>query len=560
MRIDVTSMFFNSKIEGQTATPAWGTSIGQNQSRECRIDDFKKEVVDMVIGMTYKSISDRSKLDVSKGSSSREIISAALFTDVYINEKKIENTQFVLILVREHTKHHEGRLIISYAPYISYNKISNQSCINKMQEALGCSEEGCWFVYDISIINQSELHFKAVVVNQSAPMIYKNSKSQNRSEEWRGLIPEDEHYQALYKKTSLAQNSTQQIIFYGAPGTGKSYGLKDLIGTKDGTKEGSIREDNNIRVTFHPDTDYASFVGCYKPMQQEDNEENIVYEYQQEAFINAYLQAWDNYENNAAENFYLVIEEINRGNCAQIFGDMFQLLDRDEKGFSSYKVSTDMALRRYLSKELQSEDFVGMPSDLRSGYWMQLPPNLCILATMNTSDQSLFPMDSAFKRRWEWKYVKIDTSKVANVLLDVNGIHYQWSQFLDKINEFIQKETGSTAKQIGPWFAKADMKAEPGADKPTMISYDNFRSKVLFFLFNDALRDYDNFGQLFRKEDDNSEYPFLFENLFSGDKDGTDRVELFLKNLGVDITNQDLEEGKESENEPSIDSEEGTND
>lgn len=121
MKVDVTSMFFNSKIEGQTATPAWGTSIGQNQSRECRIDDYKKDVVDMVIGMTYRSIPDRTRLDVSKGSSSRDTLMAALFTDVYINEEKLENSQYVLILVREHSKSHEGRLIISYAPYISYN-------------------------------------------------------------------------------------------------------------------------------------------------------------------------------------------------------------------------------------------------------------------------------------------------------------------------------------------------------------------------------------------------------------------------------------------------------
>lgn len=383
------------------------------------------------------------------------------------------------------------------------------------------------------------------------------------------VLKPDTIYYTETTQDKIKHNHTQNIkmglqkIYYGAPGTGKSFGVKQDVGTKDDTDEGEMREDNNIRITFHPDIDYASFVGCYKPAQDDKEKTLVVYKYQPEAFVNAYLKAWQNMSTDTKENFYLIIEEINRGNCAQIFGDMFQLLDRDENGYSSYKVSTDLDLRRFLYEEINEGDnkekYDKMPSDLKSGERMQLPPTLSIIATMNTSDQSLFPMDSAFKRRWEWKYVKIDTSKVANVLLDINGIHYEWAKFLDKINEFIQKETGSTAKQIGPWFAKADMKAEPGADKPTMISYDNFRSKVLFFLFNDALRDYDNFGQLFRKEDDNSEYPFLFENLFSGDKDGTDRVELFLKNLGVSIKNQDLDEGKESENKPSIDSEEGTN-
>ena len=191
MKIDITSMFFNSKIEGQTATPAWGTSIGQNKSKDCRIDDFKQEVIDMVIGMTYKSISDMESLDVSKGSSERDVITCSVFRDVYINAHKIEDSQYVLLLVREHSKSHDGRLLISYAPYIQYNGIANQECIDKMQNILGCTTEGCWFVYDISIKNQSDLHFCAVVVNPTAPMTYSGISSRQRSTMWKELIPED---------------------------------------------------------------------------------------------------------------------------------------------------------------------------------------------------------------------------------------------------------------------------------------------------------------------------------------------------------------------------------
>ena len=191
MKIDITSMFFNSKIEGQTATPAWGTSIGQNKSKDCRIDDFKQEVVDMVIGMTYKSISDVENLDVSRGSSERDIITCSVFKDVYINAHKIEDSQYVLLLVREHSKSHDGRLLISYAPYIQYNGIANQECIDKMQDILGCTPEGCWFVYDISIKKQSELHFSAVVVNPTTPMTYSGISSRQRSTMWKNLIPGD---------------------------------------------------------------------------------------------------------------------------------------------------------------------------------------------------------------------------------------------------------------------------------------------------------------------------------------------------------------------------------
>ena len=189
MKIDITSMFFNSSIEGQTATPAWGTSIGQSKTKECRIDDFKPEVVEMVIGMTYKSIADWGKLDVSKGSTDREIIKCSVFNDIFINGIRLKDNQFVLLLVREHSQSHDGRLIISYAPYIEYNGISNQSCIEKMQATLGCTSNGCWFVYDISIKEQSELHFSAVVVNSKRPMTYKNITSKQRSALWKELIP-----------------------------------------------------------------------------------------------------------------------------------------------------------------------------------------------------------------------------------------------------------------------------------------------------------------------------------------------------------------------------------
>ena len=250
MKTDITSMFFNSRIEGQTATPAWGTSIGQNKSRDCRIDDFKQDVVDMVIGMTYKSVADFDNLDVSKGSSDRDIITCSVFENVYINNKKIENAQYVLLLVREHSKSHDGRLLVSYAPYIKYNGIANQSCIDLMQQMLGCSSEGCWFVYDISIKNQSELHFSAVVVNATAPMIYSNNiRSKTRSEEWKGLIPADNDSDFVSKKDS---NELLQQIFYGAPGTGKSNTIKRVVDDQHKT---------NFRVTFHPDSDLFNICG-----------------------------------------------------------------------------------------------------------------------------------------------------------------------------------------------------------------------------------------------------------------------------------------------------------
>ena len=491
MKIDITSMFFNSKIEGQTATPAWGTSIGQNKSRDCRIDDFKQEVIDMVVGMTYKSVADLDNLDVSKGSSDRDIITCSVFENVYINNRKIEDTQYVLLLVREHSKSHDGRLLVSYAPYIKYNGIANQSCIDLMQQMLGCSSEGCWFVYDISIKNQSDLYFNAVVVNATAPMVYSNNiKSKIRSEEWKGLIPIDNDSNSVRQKDS---DSCLQQIFYGAPGTGKSNTIKRVVDEKHKT---------NFRVTFHPDSDYSTFVGCYKPTMKintiskngvETQEEQIVYRFVPQAFAKAYTAAWD-----MEDDVYLIIEEINRGNCAQIFGDLFQLLDR-KNGVSEYPVDADTDLADYIRKELKDSqrDF---PEGVKEGKKLMLPSNLYIWATMNTSDQSLFPIDSAFKRRWDWRYLKIKNEgkewKIDVKIKDVDGVEkpVDWWDFIRKVNEIIASMTSSADKQLGYFFCKADKKTPEKAELPNsendLISVDTFVSKVLFYLWNDVFKDY----------------------------------------------------------------------
>lgn len=223
----------------------------------------------------------------------------------------------------------------------------------------------------------------------------------------------------LLKTTGLQQ------IYYGAPGTGKSKTIKDL------TFGESV-----IRTTFHPDSDYASFVGTYKPITEEVvlrdcngkkvidddtkevvKEERIAYKFIPQAFLEAYVEAWKKL--GSSKKQYLIIEEINRGNCAQIFGDLFQLLDRNEYGFSDYPIVVDKDMQKYLEKEfagweITNKDEINqlygeanMVNLIMKGERLVLPSNLYIWATMNTSDQSLFPIDSAFKRRWNWKYVPI---------------------------------------------------------------------------------------------------------------------------------------------------------
>ena len=277
-----------------------------------------------------------------------------------------------------------------------------------------------------------------------------------------------EHIRGAEKSTSLQQ------IYYGAPGTGKSHEINRLT-------EG----EEVIRTTFHPDSDYSTFVGCYKPTMKPvadkykavaGKDEEITYEFIPQAFLQAYIAAW----NNQDENVFLVIEEINRGNCAQIFGDLFQLLDRDEDGFSEYPIKADRDLAKYLNgKDENGQDVLTNKDGIKDGK-LKLPKNLYIWATMNTSDQSLFPIDSAFKRRWDWVYMPIDTKK-ENWHIKVGGDLYSWTSFLEKVNNEILTDETAEDKHLGFYFCKAE-----GGE----ITQETFVGKVLFYLWNDVFKVY----------------------------------------------------------------------
>lgn len=303
-----------------------------------------------------------------------------------------------------------------------------------------------------------------------------------------------------YPKTSSPNAHSLQIIYYGAPGTGKSHEVAKTTKQVEAETKANHEEERVFRTTFHPDSDYSTFVGCYKPTMQSEPQtyvvegqekpvigmdgkqvmkEKIVYNFIPQAFTNAYVRAWQ-----TDKDVYLVIEEINRGNCAQIFGDLFQLLDRDKDGYSKYPIDTDSDLCNHICKALLASKRNDIPEEVKSGKKMQLPSNLYIWATMNTSDQSLFPIDSAFKRRWDWKYMKIKDmkDKIAQPYrIIVKDKQYSWWGFINKMNEHISSTTSSEDKQLGYFFVNR----EDG-----QISADDFVNKVLFYLYNDALKDY----------------------------------------------------------------------
>lgn len=365
----------------------------------------------------------------------------------------------------------------------------------------------------------------------------------------------------LEEKEMMAKPSLSlQQIFYGAPGTGKSHTIKEE------TKESDV-----IRTTFHPDTDYSTFVGAYKPTTAllpicdelgqpmkigatTLHKEQIVYEFVAQSFLQAYVNAWKKFDKDDKQ--YLVIEEINRGNCAQIFGDLFQLLDRNDYGFSDYPIKADADMKRQLQKAFaglviaqkdkinamyEGKDIV---SQVLNGDILLLPNNLYIWATMNTSDQSLFPIDSAFKRRWDWTYMPISDAE-KNWIIEVDGNNYDWWLFLEKINEKIGSTTNPEDKKLGYFFCKA---------QDGVISAKTFVGKVIFYLWNDVFKDYE-FGDAIFNDEDGSKLSFdkFYTSEGNNSKVVEEKVALFLKNLGlipIEISKEESEIEDEDGNTP----------
>lgn len=398
-----------------------------------------------------------------------------------------------------------------------------------------------------------------------------------------------------------------QQIFYGAPGTGKSHRVNEVTEAQP--------EENVFRTTFHPDSDYSTFVGCYKPTRvkserlqrmnlsledlakelgsyysnselgkiggiqkfcfeyypyidgeymsvnvtkllelagvpkdynveinkyikfchllpkQDPNE--ITYTFVPQAFTKAYLRAWQ-----TEDPVYLVIEEINRGNCAQIFGDLFQLLDRKE-GKSEYPIKPDTDLGNFIAENLTSP-VEGAPEKVVKGELMILPKNLYIWATMNTSDQSLFPIDSAFKRRWDWKYIPINEHEEESYKINIGDAKYDWWGFLEKINKVIGQVTSSEDKKLGYFFVKA-------IDK--VVDANKFVGKVLFYLWNDVFKNYGFENAIFSRGENTI---FNFSDFFdkNGDPD-TSVVNEFLKKLDETIDKEHSFVSIDNEGSPS---------
>ncbi|MBS7818990.1 McrB family protein [Wohlfahrtiimonas chitiniclastica] len=280
------------------------------------------------------------------------------------------------------------------------------------------------------------------------------------------IIFDKKNHQLLLTDEENTSNRSNFIgynkIIYGAPGAGKSKSIIDLVG------------ENYLRTVFHPETQYADFIGCLKP--HKDHDGRITYGFRKGPFIQILEQALLNPD----KSFFLVIEELNRANTAAVFGEIFQLLDRDENGQSEYPIFIQ---DEDLFNELKASGLSENPFIAKRE--LVIPSNLSIIATMNSSDQAVFPLDTAFKRRWTFEYLPIDFTKSANGSIPINDLglpNVEWKKLAQAFNRVLLQLDVVEDKLIGPWFIKNSDLSDIKTAKETFIG------KVCSYLWDDALK------------------------------------------------------------------------
>lgn len=493
MKLDFATLAFGYSIRVGGATPNWATSLGQGAGYKINPSD---EVNELLKGMVYRSV-PLKKVSTKIGKGGKQVMGsddespiqlAALFEKVYVNDTLIENGSFILLITKDTSKSHFGRLRLKYGPSNSFitetKSFSNEIFFEKMRKQLSLADDACFFVSDIKIVNQDTLVLKTFIVNQYSSVTYEDSNELHSA--WSKLsdfevelpekeeideIPEEriiqeaEHDKYLCNFDANTQTDLFNLIIYGTPGCGKSWYVKNEL-LKD------YKIENVIRTTFYQDYTNTDFVGQIMPIV---NGEDVTYKFNPGPFTLALRRAVE----APNEPVALVIEELNRGNAPSIFGDIFQLLDR-ENGKSEYQI-TNVNIQKYLSDNIPDMEF----------NCIMLPANLSIIATMNTSDQNVFTLDTAFKRRWEFKKLK-NKFKADHPYkgLFVPGMeNTTWEMFVDDINKFIEDSSDlqSEDKQLGVFFVSEDLLCEDASNVTDELK-EKFAYKVLEYLWDDVAK------------------------------------------------------------------------
>lgn len=310
-----------------------------------------------------------------------------------------------------------------------------------------------------------------------------NSGENNDEKEVKDEVKE---YIPIKFETDLETEFERNRIVFGAPGTGKSFRLKEDSGKLLESTTGTLE-----RVTFHPDYTYSQFVGTYKPVS--DANGDIRYKFVPGPFMRIYVDALKSGRTDEPQPHLLLVEEINRARVAAVFGDIFQLLDRNSVGVSEYDIQATEDIRKYLAEELG-----GTKENYEK---LQLPNNLFIWATMNSADQGVFPMDTAFKRRWNFQYIGINDSQdklkyedgreyIIPVGMKENRKYVKWNDLRTGINEILTDTCKvNEDKLLGPFFMSKDMLENAvSTDKKEDKFVEAFESKVIMYLFEDVMK------------------------------------------------------------------------
>lgn len=361
----------------------------------------------------------------------------------------------------------------------------------KATDAIDCLKKNC------EILNISKESIQIITTSNKTT---KNKRSSNKTdvEKNNAEVNSDENVDDEESSRQFISNYSQ-TIYYGVPGSGKSHQIDKDCDTVD--------EKQKVRLVFHPDYCNADFIGQILPKRKKGS---IAYEFTPGPFTRILWQAYHHPE----DEYYLIIEEINRGNAAAIFGDLFQLLDRitSEKdiskaspeydiGWSKYSVTNEY-INNYLrsNREYGSESYtedhhndnvkINNKITLTSNTGIRLPPNLSILATMNTSDQNVFTLDNAFQRRWDMvlvsnKLKESDDQYKLNINCTLNKENCSWGKFREIANNYITDMNNSVSSmddcQLGAYFITPK-------NSDAEVSAKDFACKVIKYLWDDVFR------------------------------------------------------------------------
>lgn len=600
MKIHLTSLAFGYQTLTPGNTPSWETPLGQGTGHRINQDDSINEILK---GMVYCSVPTtkvsiklRSGI-VSGAQEGNPLVSAAVFNRVYINDTLIENGKYILIITRDHSPSHYGRLMLKYGKSNTYTEngaaYSNDDFFTQAKAQLGLANDACFFVSEIDVVNQDKLVLKTHFINKEHSVTYADRTALRNA--WSSVtdftveLPDDEEEQTqskyviansipadlsiedlghiladMYANASVGNQSNAirmfgikyggliaekgfsataitkasgidttsyssevskgisiyksikdneygirfyeeeesspievpsatafdfnavkgtavNKIFFGTPGCGKSYHIEhNLLGKNPNTKmyAGDYQKENIVRTTFYQDYSNTDFVGQILPKIEKDEKsgkETVRYIFNPGPFTLALIQAIS----HPTEKVALVIEEINRGNAPAIFGDIFQLLDRDEHSISEYGI-VNVGLMDYLN----SYEFKVSGEKKRYTFSeIKIPGNLDIFATMNTSDQNVYTLDTAFVRRWDREKIKNSFAKCNFKATKIPGMDYTWQEFVEAINTCIASHLEDLQvnedKQIGAFFVKESLLSG---------SAEKFAYKVFDYLWNDVAK------------------------------------------------------------------------